>query len=238
MKKLVRAYEGKKEEVASLELRRDTLMKEEITFQSKLIENKRILLESEFFELDLLRRVWSRKQMNEASDLLEAVESGWVPNQCNPPDYHGIGGELDVLRIRVDEALKGIYPSKEVEDMRATTERLRNAVKNITDLIERVRLELEDVIIKISAAKKELSKLEESIWFEIYEGIKKDVQKTVLPIINRAFVAINGYNPYAVRYGDHNFYIDLLGVYASKKGFPIEDILKQREEMRKEFFKV
>jgi hypothetical protein len=228
----------KKEEVVSLELRRETLLNEQSTFRPKLIENKRILIESEFAEIDLLRRVWSRKQMNQAYSQLENVESGWVPNVCAPPA--DISGELDALRSTVEEALKGIYPTKDVEDMRATTERLRQAVKNIGILIEKVGFEIEDLYPKIVTAKKELSGMEQKIWREIYETIKKDIQQTVMPKIRRAFVAINGYNPYSLQWGDQRFYYDLFDHGKIRKvgdGYKIDDLLKHREDMRKEFFK-
>lgn len=228
MKKFVKEYQAKMGIFTSLKLRREELLKDIYVWKGKLLATKTLLLDTEVAEINFLERAWSRKKIDQALDLAEGGENAWQPNQCAPIDF---GSKLTLLRREVDAALSDLYPSKEVREARVATEKLRESLKSIENFIVKIGIELEAIEADLPEAKSACMEAERVVWIENYKKLKEEIRgDTVFPKIRKAFVAVNGYNPYFWRWGNPEFFFNLFPKVTT------EEVLKDREKLRKEFF--
>lgn len=230
MNALVKDHAKKQKEVTALESRHEKLQAERAAFKQKLDETRKVLLEAELGQIELLRRSWSPRQVDHAVRKFEDVAAGQRSNVCAPGTAEE---ELESFRSEIDGALVTAYGQAAVQKMKASAMAVREAVQNLEDLMMKVGCEIDEVEGQLMTAKQELLKLDSKICADVYLSIRDEVHTQIVPKLRRVFVAVNLHNPYAVQWGDARFYFDLFHS-TGKNECTRAELLKLREELRKE----
>ncbi len=225
---MILEYKSKKKIFNDLEKKRADLLQEEATFQAKLISAKQLLHDSEIEQIQLLRRAWPARKLDNTVSKYENLEAGSRANVCAPGS---VESDLAQFRAGIDSGLVEIYGHEAVKEMRSNLQTCMASVEAIKSHLFKLKDDIELLESEILIAKKELTKSEQQACGQIFDEAIAEARKKILPEVKRLFVLAGLYDPYRTLWTGNWLH------YCFPPSCTIDELLAERDKLRKEYFK-